>query len=89
MPDIEIPEFDYEEGENGNLVVTYTAGNTSDSEQTDTITVTVRAGQDNYERASEVTIPAGDTVEKAESFDQVTVDEFRDDGSIGFDWSGS
>ena len=89
MPDIEIPEFDYEEGENGNVVVTYTAENTTDSEQTDTITVTVRAGQDSYERASEVTIPAGDTVEKAESFDQVTVDEFRDDGSINFDWSGS
>ncbi|NHN49007.1 hypothetical protein G9464_15595 [Halostella sp. JP-L12] len=89
MPDIEIPEFDYEEGENGTVVVTYTAENTTDSEQADTITVNVRAGQDNYERASEVTIPAGDTVEKSESFEQVTVDEFRDDGSIDFDWSGS
>lgn len=49
----------------------------------------VRAGRDDYERSSEVTIPSGETVGKAESFDRVTVDEFRDDGSIGFDWSGS
>lgn len=69
--------------------MTYTAENTSDSEQTDTTTVNVRVGRDSYERFTEVTIPSGETVGKAESFDRVTVDEFRDDGGIGFDWSGS
>jgi hypothetical protein len=85
MPDIEIPQFDYEEDNDGTMTVTYTAENTSDTEQSDTITVQVRAGQDNYERQSDMEIPPGETVEKAESFD-VAVDDFRGDGSINFDW---
>jgi hypothetical protein len=86
MPAIEIPQFDYEEDDDGTMTVTYTAENTTDTEQSDTIKVLVRAGQDNYERQSEVEIPPGENVEKAESFD-VQADEFREDGSITFDWS--
>lgn len=87
MPDIEIPQFDYEEDDDGTMTVTYTAENTTDEKQQDTITVYVRAGQDNYERSSRVEIPPGENVERAESFD-VAVEEFRGDGSISFDWGG-
>ncbi len=40
IPDIEIPEFDYEE-DDGTMNVTYTAENTSDTELSDTISVRV------------------------------------------------
>jgi len=86
MPATEIPQFDYEEDDDGTMTVTCTAENTTDTEQSDTIKVLVRAGQDNYERQTDVEIPPGETVEKAESFD-VRADEFREYGSITFDWS--
>lgn len=83
--EITIPDFDYEETEDGRMQVNATVKNEADTDQTVTLTVKVRAGDDQNEKSTNLTVPANDSAETETTFD-VSVEEFEQDGSIDFDW---
>lgn len=82
---ITIPDFDYEETEDGRMRVPVTVKNGADTSQSVTLTVKVRAGENHNEKSTDLTVPANDSTETETIFD-VTVEKFESDGSIDFDW---
>lgn len=85
---ITIPEFDYEETEDGRMHVPMTVKNEADTTQSVTLSVEVRAGEEQYEQSNDLTVGAGESTETEATFD-VSVEDFEQDGSIDFDWDAS
>lgn len=82
---ITVPDFDYEATEDDRMRVNTTVENRGDSERTVTLTVKVRAGEEKYERSTDVEVGPNESAETETVFD-VSVEEFEGDGSIDFDW---
>ena len=82
---ITIPDFDYESTDDDRMRVNATVENEGDAERTVTLSEQVRAGEDNYERSTDVTVGSNERAETSVIFD-LTVEEFERDGSIDFDW---
>lgn len=83
MSGLEIPEFDYETGESGDLVVTATVRNAGDERVRTTVTANVTAGDREEHRSAEVTLDPGESSEERFEFD-IPTETFQEGGSLDF-----
>ena len=82
---ITVPDFDYEATDDDRMRVNATVKNGGSSGRTVTLTVRVRAGEDDYEQSTRAEVGSNESAETETVFD-VAVEEFEGDGSIDFDW---
>jgi hypothetical protein len=85
---IKIPDFDYEATTDDRMRVSAVVENERNSEQTVTLTMRVKAGEETHEESTTVNVGANGTAEADTVFD-VSVEEFEKNGSLDFDWDTS
>lgn len=82
---ISVTEFEYEETEGDRTRVDATVANDADVKQRVTLTVQMRASDEQQEKSTDVTVRANES-EEAEAIFDVDPAAFERDGDLDFDW---